>query len=58
LQSLVADFLATCDGTRTAGQAIEEFAVVANAPVETVRHECLAVIRKLIDRGFMVAASE
>jgi hypothetical protein len=58
LQSLVADFLATCDGTRTAGQAIEAFAVAANAPVETVRNECLALIRKLIDRGFMVAAPD
>ncbi len=56
LQPLVAEFLATCDGTRTAGQAIEEFAVVANAPLDTVRSECLAMMRKLIDRGFMVVA--
>jgi hypothetical protein len=55
---MVADFLATCDGTRTAGQAIEEFAVVAKAPVETVKRECLAMIRKLIDRGFMVVAPD
>jgi SAM-dependent methyltransferase len=56
LQPLVAEFLATCDGTRTADQAIQEFAVVANAPLETVRRECLAMMRKLIERGFMIVA--
>jgi hypothetical protein len=28
----------------------------ANAPLETVRRECLAMIRKLIERGFVVVA--
>lgn len=54
LQPLVAEFLAICDGTRTAAQAIQEFAVIAKAPHETVERECLAMMRKLIDRGFMV----
>jgi SAM-dependent methyltransferase len=54
LQPLVAEFLATCDGTRTADQAIQEFAAVANAPLDTVRRECLAMMRKLIERGFMI----
>jgi hypothetical protein len=58
LQPLVAEFLATCDGTRTAEQAIQEFAIVANAPLDTVRRECLAMMRKLIDRGFMIVAPE
>ncbi len=58
LQPLVADFLATCDGTRTAGQAIQEFAAIANAPLDTVQRECLAMMRKLIDRGFMVVAPD
>ncbi len=58
LQPLVAEFLATCDGTRTAEQAIQEFAVVANAPLDTVQRECLAMMRKLIDRGFMIVAPE
>ncbi len=58
LQPLVAEFLATCDGTRTADQAIQEFAVVANAPLDTVRSECLSMMRKLIDRGFMVVAPD
>lgn len=56
LQPLVAEFLATCDGARTAEQAINDFAAIANAPLDTVRRECLAMIRKLIDRGFMVVA--
>jgi predicted RNA methylase len=58
LQPLVAEFLATCDGTRTAELAIQEFAVIANAPIDTVRRECLAMMRKLIDRGFMVVAPD
>ncbi|HUD12635.1 MAG TPA: methyltransferase [Terracidiphilus sp.] len=56
LQPPVAEFLATCDGTRTADQAIQELAAVANAPLETVRRECLAMMRKLIERGFMIVA--
>ena len=58
VQPMVAEFLATCDGTRTAGQAVEAFAVSANAPVETVRRECLAMIRKLIERGFVVVTPD
>jgi len=58
LQPLVAEFLATCDGTRTADQAIQEFAAVANAPLDIVRRECLVMMRKLIDRGFMVVAPD
>ncbi len=55
VQPLVAEFLVTCDGTRTAGEAIERFAASVEAPVEKVQTECLAIIRKLIERGFMVA---
>jgi methylase of polypeptide subunit release factors len=58
VQPLVAEFLATCDGTRTADQAVEALAESANAPVEIVRRECLAMMRKLIERGFVVVASE
>jgi methylase of polypeptide subunit release factors len=57
VQPLVAGFLATCDGTRTAQEAIDNFAIVAEAPLETVRRECLAMMRKLIDRGFMTLAT-
>ena len=57
LQPLVAEFLVTCDGTRTAAVAIQEFALKASAPEDKVSAECLAMIRKLIERGFMVAES-
>jgi hypothetical protein len=55
IQPLVAEFLVTCDGTRTAGEAIQGLAANANAPVDRVQGECLAMIRKLIERGFMIA---
>jgi methylase of polypeptide subunit release factors len=58
VQPLVAEFLATCDGTRTAGQAVEALAESANAPVDIVRRECLAMMRKLIERGFVVVDSD
>jgi methylase of polypeptide subunit release factors len=58
VQPLVAEFLATCDGTRTADQAVEALAESANAPVDTVRRECLAMMRKLIERGFVVVDSD
>lgn len=55
LQPLVANFLVNCDGTRTAGQAIQAFACNADAPLETVQTECLGMLKKLIERGFMTA---
>jgi predicted RNA methylase len=58
VQPLVAEFLATCDGTRSAQQAVEALAASANAPVDTVRRECLAMMRKLIERGFVVVAPD
>lgn len=58
LQPLVAEFLATCDGTRTADEAINEFAKAAGAPIEQVRHECLMMIRKLTERGFVTVAPD
>ena len=56
VQPLVAEFLANCDGTRSSEEAIQKFATSANAPIETVRRECLAMIRTLIERGFMGVA--
>ena len=56
VQPLVAEFLVTCDGERTAGEAIQRFASQANAPVEAVQKECVGIIRKLLERGFMVPA--
>jgi hypothetical protein len=54
VQPLVAEFLATCDGNRTVDELIEAFAESANAPLETVKRECLALMRKLIERGFLL----
>ena len=51
---LVADFLAGCDGEKTARQAIESFAASVDAPFEQVQDECLGMLRKLIERGFIV----
>ena len=56
VQPLVAEFLVTCDGVRTAGEAVQSFAAQAKAPVEAVEKECLGIIRKLLERGFMVPA--
>ena len=56
VQPLVADFLAMCDGNCTCEQAIRTFADSANAPIETVQRECLAMIRKLVERGFILVA--
>jgi methylase of polypeptide subunit release factors len=53
IQPLVAEFLVSCDGTRTAEQAIQSLALRADAPMDTVKHECLAILRKLIERGFI-----
>ena len=58
VQPLVADFLASCDGTRNAREAIEQLAEKANVGLDRVTTECLNMIRKLIERGFMVAATE
>jgi methylase of polypeptide subunit release factors len=55
VQPLVAEFLVSCDGTRTAAEAVQAFAEQANAPIEKVQNECLSMIRKLIERGFMIA---
>ena len=57
VQPLVAEFLATCDGSRTADEAIQAFAITANAPLDQVRQECLTMMRKLIERGFIVVAA-
>ena len=53
IQPLVADFLVSCDGTRTAEQAIQALALRADAPMDTVKRESLAILRKLIERGFI-----
>lgn len=56
IQPLVTDFLALCDGNRLASEAIEAFAKQVNIELERVTPECLKMIRKLVERGLMVAA--
>jgi hypothetical protein len=56
VQPLVTDFLSMCDGKRTALEAIEAFAKRIDADVERVTQECLKMIRKLVERGLMIAA--
>ena len=56
IQPLVTDVLALCDGNRLASEAIEAFAKQVNIELERVTPECLKMIRKLVERGLMVAA--
>ncbi len=54
LQPIVAEFLSGCDGTRPLGELIGNFATKADAPLEQVQKECLDVVRKLMERGFLL----
>jgi hypothetical protein len=56
IQPLVTDFLAMCDGNRSASEAIEAFAKQMDVDLQRVTQECLKMIRKLVERGLMVAA--
>ena len=58
MQPLVAEFLATCDGSRTAEEAVQSFAESVSAPLEQVRRECIAMIRKLVERGFIIVRED
>jgi methylase of polypeptide subunit release factors len=55
LQPPVAELLSACDGSRTAGDLIQSFAQQVDAPLERVQSECLGIIRKLVERGFVVS---
>ncbi len=54
LQPVLADFLKGCSGNRTVAEAIAEFAAKVNAPRDELQRECLKVVRKLIERGFLL----
>lgn len=56
VQPQVAEFLAACDGTKSAQQVIGELASKTNASLDLVTTECLSMIRKLIERGFMTGS--
>lgn len=55
VQPLVMHFIASLDGSLTAEEAIRNFARQVNAPVGQVQNECLGIVRKLLERGFLVA---
>jgi predicted RNA methylase len=54
VQPLAADFLKLCDGTRPASEAIATFTKTIGADPQKVATECLNMIRRLIERGFIV----
>ena len=56
LESQVADFLAKCDGVRTLDQLAQDLAAKARVPVEQVRQQCCAIVRKLSERRFLQLA--
>jgi predicted RNA methylase len=56
LEPLVAEFFRQFDGKRTAGEAIQAIAAKSDAPLEKVRSESLGVLRRFIERGFLIEA--
>jgi len=58
LQPVLADFLVRCDGTHTIGEVITEFASRVNAPKAELQEHCLKVVRRLVERGFLLCAAE
>jgi len=53
LQPMVADFLAKCDGTRTLAELVRDLAAKANAPAHQVQKECLGIVRRMMEQGFL-----
>jgi SAM-dependent methyltransferase len=54
LQPPVAGFLSGCNGERTVGELIQNFARQVDAAPERVQSECLGIIRRLMERGFLI----
>jgi methylase of polypeptide subunit release factors len=54
LRAPVAGFLSGCNGSRTINEIIQDFARQVDAPLERVQAECLGIIRRLIERGFLL----
>jgi cyclopropane fatty-acyl-phospholipid synthase-like methyltransferase len=54
LQPPVAGFLSGCDGARSVSELIQDFARQVDAPLDQVQTECLGILRKLIERGFLL----
>jgi hypothetical protein len=54
LEPVVGEFLLGCDGVRPLSDVVTDFATKVDAPREQVLRECLAAVRKLIERGFLL----
>jgi len=54
LQAPVAGFLTGFDGKHTVAELIQGFARQVDAPFEKVQSECLGIIRRLLERGFLL----
>lgn len=54
IQPLVASFIAQCDGNRTLGELIRGLAEKVNATREQVEKECLQIVRKLMEEGYLL----
>jgi methylase of polypeptide subunit release factors len=53
LDPLVAEFVTACDGSRSSDELIDELAAKVDASREVVERECLALIRRLVEREFL-----
>jgi hypothetical protein len=49
----IANLLAGCDGRRTLRELVEEVAGRAKTAPEKIIHDCLAVVQKLMQCGFL-----
>lgn len=49
----VADFVSKLDGTAPLSQLVESLAREAPVPPEKVQAECLSLVRRMLDRGFL-----
>jgi methylase of polypeptide subunit release factors len=54
LQPLVADFICRFDGTLTVEELVKGFAQALKKTPESVQPECLRVVRKLVESGFLL----
>jgi predicted RNA methylase len=54
VQPLVAEFLGSCDGIHMLGELAEHVSTKTKAPLVLVQKECVAVVRKLIERGLVL----
>ena len=54
VQPLVAEFLGNCDGKQTLAELAHQLSGRTKAPALQVQKECLTIVRKMIERGFLL----